>query len=81
MSVYKCKRCGNTNLEMVREVGTQHPATIKEKKVVIDFGSVPKEHYKQYYQCDVCKEKLLDADGEIISDHPSLKKWMAKELR
>ena len=78
--MYKCKKCGNTNLEMAREVGTQHPVEIKGKKVIIDSEAVPREHYKQYYQCNLCKEKLLDENGELKSDHSGLKKWF-KDLK
>ena len=58
--MYKCKKCGSTNLIMVREVGTIHPVEIKDERVIIDFDAVPQEHYKQYYRCNICKTKILD---------------------
>ena len=46
----------------------------------IDFDAVPKEHYKQYYQCSICKEKLLDKNGKEICDHPGIKKWIKENI-
>ncbi len=78
--MYKCNKCGNTHLEMIRETGTQYPVEINKKgRPIIDYSAVPKEHYKQYYQCSMCKEKLLDKNGKVISDHPEIKKWIKEQ--
>ena len=79
---YKCKKCGNTTLEMVRKVGTIHPVKYDEEGLPhIDFDAVPKEHYKQYYQCRICKTALIDENGKVISDHPGLKKWIKRKKK
>jgi len=52
----------------------------KQGMPTIDFDAVPKEHYKQYYQCSICKEKLLDKNGKEICDHPGIKKWIKENI-